>query len=104
MERLFSRQFGIAIVSTTALAFASSCWAQSSARCPGPNYNPHPYGNFDFETNSRVERANYQKYKFEIVSCVVNHDKVYPIYVRWFIPGFNGWVPRALASIGRRAS
>jgi hypothetical protein len=74
-------------------ALASLCWGQLAPQCVGPNKEPHSYGNFDFETNSRVDIMTYLQFKSGIVSCVANNDPEYPVYVRWLLPGPKGWVP-----------
>ena len=61
--------------------------------CEGSLPKEHSYGGAEFSTNSRAEDLRLRQYRYGIISCVSNHDKDYPLYVRWFIPGPNGWVP-----------
>jgi hypothetical protein len=73
-------------------------WSASAARaqsdsCPGPNKEPHPYGTFTFQTNSRLDPLTSGPYKFGVVSCVNHNDPINPLYVHWLIPGPHGWVP-----------
>jgi hypothetical protein len=62
------------------LWLAAPALAETNPLCPGEMAQPHKVGNFDFETNSRLEEhASVSQYKFEIISCVGNHDQVYPL-------------------------
>jgi hypothetical protein len=74
------------------LLSASSARAQSNS-CSGPNKEPHPYGTFAFETNSRLDALPSGPYKFGVVSCVSHNDPVNSLYVHWLIPGPHVWVP-----------
>lgn len=64
-----------------------------AADCFGPLREPHPLAPFDFESNSRIEPQQVGNYRFGIISCVKNNDSKNSVYVRWLIPGPNGWVP-----------
>ncbi|WP_422403754.1 hypothetical protein [Pseudomonas sp. GZD-209] len=68
--------------------------AETNPLCSGEMAQPHKVGNFDFETNSRLEEhASVSQYKFAIVSCVGNHDQVYPVRVNWPVAHITSWVP-----------
>jgi hypothetical protein len=59
--------------------------------CPGPKVQPHP---FNFDTNSRtvqVDPAENGGFSLGVISCVQNNDPADPLYVRWLIPGPDGW-------------
>src|ERR1700730_17345527 len=78
-----------------ALALALPIRAQSPA-CSGDmnKPHPHPYGPFNFETNSRREPITASQFKFKIISCVRNPDPNNYLSVRWLIPGPKAYVPR----------
>ncbi|MCK1352053.1 hypothetical protein IVB56_13360 [Bradyrhizobium sp. CW7] len=82
-------------------AAAGPSWAQSPV-CLGPmkEPHPHPYGSFNFETNSLYAETSKLPdvldrgdYKYGIVSCVSNPDRsAAPLFVHWLIPGPVGWI------------
>src|SRR5947209_3247832 len=89
----------LALVLAQFLAWVPCTWAQST-QCFGSLPRNHPYGNFNFDTNSRVEPytpppflAPSSQFRYQIVSCVSNADRDYDLWVRWFIPSFLGYVP-----------
>jgi hypothetical protein len=73
------------------------------AACTGSLPNHLPLGSFDFQTNSRVERSNDLQFPFQSVSCVINNDTSYEVYVNWPIAGVHGWIPpkQTLPSVPR---
>jgi len=80
----------IPVVLLTFFASAAVGWAQD---CAGDRPRPHPYGNFDFNTNSRVESVAFSQFRYQVISCVHNNDGQYPVWVHWFIPAVKGFVP-----------
>lgn len=64
-----------------------------NAGCPGQLFQQHLLGEFNFDTNSRQQATKVDGFKSEIVACVKNHDKQYPLHVDWLIPGPHGWAP-----------
>jgi hypothetical protein len=84
-------------------SIATGASAQGSG-CPGPLPQQHRLGEFNFDTNSRQQATKVDGFKSEIVSCVMNYDKQYPLHVDWLIPGPHGWAPPAniLESVARQ--
>jgi hypothetical protein len=82
----------VPLVLLTFFASATAGWTED---CAGDRPRPHPYGNFDFNTNSRVEpySAGASQFRYQIISCVHNNDSQYPVWVQWFIPQVRGFVP-----------
>ncbi|UQS16599.1 hypothetical protein [Pseudomonas sp. HS6] len=69
-------------------------FSQDWTLCEGPIVKHHHLGNFNLETNSRIEEyKDTNQYKFAIISCVSNNDKEYPIFVNWRTPRRTGWIP-----------
>jgi hypothetical protein len=81
----------IALVLLTFFACATAGWTQD---CTGDRPHPHPYGAFDFNTNSRVEPypPTSSQWRYQVISCVHNNDRQYPVWVQWFIPSVKGFV------------
>jgi hypothetical protein len=81
---------------TFALTLSPACAVAVCAQpgpCPGPKVQPHP---FNFDTNSRtaqVDPAENGGFSLGVISCVQNNDAANPLYVRWLIPGPDGWPP-----------
>jgi hypothetical protein len=87
----FALRMGSAIALT--LTCATDICAQPGP-CPGPKVQPHP---FNFDTNSRtvqVDPAENGGFSLGVVSCVQNNNMANPLYVRWLIPGPDGWAPQ----------
>ena len=90
----------ISLYLTIFAVMGGPCSAQS-ASCPGPllQPHPHPFGTFNFETDSVYDAATRLPgvisggdFQFGIVSCVTNPDPSNPLRVNWLIPGPDGWV------------
>ncbi len=67
-------------------------WGQQLLECRGSVPDLHPMGVFDFETNARKEPIAQGAYRFQVIPCVKNNDKDYPLQVRWLVPLVDGWV------------
>jgi hypothetical protein len=46
-----------------------------------------------FNTNSRIEKINLGRYKYQVISCVTDNDPMNPLRVKWLTPGPDGFIP-----------
>src|SRR4051812_14101776 len=93
---------------TLALGLTLPALAQTP-RCPGDDLNqphPHPYGPYNFETNSRREPiTGSPQFKFWNYSCVYNPHPTKMLPVRWLIPGPRASVfPGKILEVRRRTT
>src|SRR5579871_1090580 len=85
-----ARAFPVALLGIFLTSSASLGQTKGCLDLPG---EPHPYGQFTFVTNSRIDKPLTTGHKSGIISCVIHDDKINFLRVHWMIPGPDGWVP-----------